>query len=152
MPASGRSLLSEQQDKSPCSLLPRGSAQQLPFCQTLLSQLPKQSGPRWEGSCKTPGENSREPLIQTHSSLRIIELKNSLHTGLGFASRHTFYRIELATEMIFIFFTSQEQEDDLWLREPQRWKKRTSSASWPQPVGRIMDHCTKPRLSTDTQI
>lgn len=104
MPASGRSLLSEQQDKSPCSLLPRGSAQQLPFCQTLLSQLPKQSGPRWEGSCKTPGENSREPLIQTHSSLCITELKNSLHTGLGFASRHTFYRMEIATEMIFMFY------------------------------------------------
>lgn len=36
---------SEHQDKSPCSLLPRGSAQQLPVCQTPLSQLPKQSGP-----------------------------------------------------------------------------------------------------------
>lgn len=36
---------SEQQDKCPCSLLPSGSAQQLPLCQTPLSQLPKQSGP-----------------------------------------------------------------------------------------------------------
>lgn len=36
---------SEHQDKSPCSLLPRGSAQQLPLCQAPLSQLPKQSGP-----------------------------------------------------------------------------------------------------------
>lgn len=53
---------------------------------------------------KAAGENSREPLIQTHSSLRITELKNSLHTGLGFASRHTFYRMEIATEMIFMFY------------------------------------------------
>lgn len=57
----------------------------------------------WESGCKTPGENSREPLIQTHSSLCTTELKNSLHTELGFPSRHTFYRMELAIEMIFIF-------------------------------------------------
>lgn len=94
---------SEQQDKSPCSLLPRGSAQQLPFCQTPLSWLPKQNGPRREGAWKTPGENSRKPLIQTHSSLCITELKNSLHIELDFASRHTFYRMELVIEIIFIF-------------------------------------------------
>lgn len=33
-----------------------------------------------------------------------MELKNSLHIELDFASRHTFYRMELAIEMIFIFF------------------------------------------------
>lgn len=137
---------SEQQDKSPCSLLPRGSAQQLPLCQTPLSRLPKQSGPRRESGCNTPGEHSREPLIQSRSSLCTTELRNNSARRVGFCLQTDLLQNGIGNREQFFFFTSQEQEDHLWLREPWWWKQRTSSAWWPQPFGRVMGQLHKAQV------
>lgn len=96
---------SEQQDKSPCSLLPRGSAQQLPLCQTPLSRLPKQSGPRRESGCNTPGEHSREPLIQSRSSLCTTELRNNSARRVGFCLQTDFLQNGIGNREQFFYFT-----------------------------------------------